>query len=181
MSPSTLIVEPAENLCPVCLENIDPEKKFISSCGHTYCLQCIHQIYKLCIKVNCPLCRAEIKNIPKIVEHHINPYIPHYNPNNYPISPSFEFIIDGNARDLFSKAYYTIQRLEAWEKLRSYMVDEDRGFIFSESEEINEIMNEIANDNSNHSGCTMGITMRTMHFIAQFGWTIFRERIHMNR
>ena len=169
-----------ESSCPVCLEDIDPEKQFVTSCGHTYCSQCIYQIHQLCIRVNCPLCRSVITNIPSIVEHRVIPDIPEYDPNNYPISPSFEFIIDENSRDLFSKAYYTIERLEAWETLRSYVVDRDRGFMFSESADIRHIMDAIAYDNGNHSGCTMGITMRTMHFIAQFGWTIFRERIHMN-
>ena len=169
-------------VCPVCLDEIKEENQFITSCGHVFCSQCIYQIHTLCIKANCPLCRAEITNIPCIEKRHINLDIPDYDPNNYPISPSFEFIICENSRNLFSHAYYTIQRLEAWETLRLYVVDKHHGFMFScDSDDIYHIINEIMKDNNNHSGYTIGITMRTMHFIAQFGWTIFRQRIHMNR
>jgi hypothetical protein len=131
--------------------------------------------------MKCPLCRTEITNIPSITEKRVKLHIPDYDPNNYPISPNFDFIICSNSRLLFSNAYYTIERLGKWETLRNFVVDETKGFAFSDSNEIREIMNAIANDYCDHSGCTMGITMRMMHFIAQFGWTTFREKISMNR
>jgi hypothetical protein len=163
--------------CPVCFEDIDPEKKIVTSCGHTYCEQCMYQIHQLYTKMNCPLCRCEITNIQSIIEHNVIPNIPEYNLHNYPISPSFDFIQCENSRQLFSKAYNTIQRLRAWQTLRIYMIDETNGFMYCNSDEIRQIMNEIAIDNANHSGCTMGVTMRMMHFISQFGWTTFREKM----
>jgi len=169
-----------EEKCPVCLDEIAEENQFTTSCGHVFCSQCIYQIHTLCIQVHCPLCRRRITNISDITEKKVKLDIAEYDPSNYPISPTFEFIQCTNSRDLFSNAYYTIERLEAWQTLHNYVVDDTTGFMFPSSDEIKEIIQEIANDYGNHSGCTMAVTMRVMHFISQFGWTTFRERIQMN-
>jgi Ring finger domain len=168
--------------CPVCLDEIEEDAQFTTSCGHIYCTKCIYQIHALYItKMNCPLCRCEVTNISEIKQKRIKQNLPEYDPNNYPISPSFDFIECNNSRNLFSNAYYTIERLEAWKKLHAFVVDENTGFCFTNSNEIREIMDEIANDYGNHSGYTMGVTMRMMHFIAKYGWITFREKMQIRR
>ena len=94
----------------------------------------------------------------------------------YPANPSFEFIGSENTRNMIATAYDCICRHEKWEILYNFFVDETRGFMFTNSDEINELMTLIEHDSKiGHSGCSFAFTMRNLHFIARYGYPLFAK------
>jgi len=54
----------SEQQCPICFECVDSQSNFSKTpCGHAFCFQCI--LKALETNNTCPLCRAELKPIPK--------------------------------------------------------------------------------------------------------------------
>ena len=88
---------------------------------------------------------------------------------------TFDFIPDAHMRYMLISAYHTITRLEKWQYLREYVVDPEKGFIFTREETIDNLMTEIENDYRGHSGASMGLTMRHMEFLANQGLYQFRK------
>jgi ATP-dependent DNA helicase PIF1 len=46
--------------CPVCYERIQSTNVCTTACGHTYCLKCMLETYKMDSKQQCPICRANL-------------------------------------------------------------------------------------------------------------------------
>jgi hypothetical protein len=85
---------------------------------------------------------------------------------------------DAHTQKMTECAYMTISRLEKWEYLRNYVVDENKGFMWTEEPTINELMYEINHNyyDGGHSGGTMACTIRTMDFIAKHRFTAFMDK-----
>jgi len=159
----TSIKDNSEEICPVCLIDIKDCDKFITPCNHLFCIFCIEQIYKLNgIEISCSYCRHKFT----------------YNIKNIPIYHNFDYIQNLNEREMLKSAYNTIHKEEKWEYLRNYFVDNNKGFVSSNDNIINNLMNKIDIDYNNHSGFTMGFTMRAMYFIAKNG--VFQYQISRN-
>ena len=84
---------------------------------------------------------------------------------------------DAHTQKMTECAYITISRLEKWEYLRNYVVDENKGFMWTDEPTINELMREIDHDyyDGGHSGGSMACTIRNMDFIAKHGLEKFAE------
>lgn len=149
--------ESANFTCPICYIE-KPHKYKAEECGHVFCITCIMSLqYFVGDVASCPLCRKKIY----ITKRKIS--IPPYNPNNYPIESNLD-----SAE--YTSAYNTITKENKWEMLHDYTVDENRGFMLTSDKNICNLMSKINDDyGGGHSGLSMAITMRAMHFIAQFG------------
>jgi hypothetical protein len=165
------------DVCAVCLNDLEEDNTFTTSCNHTFCKTCpkyLHELYGNYIK--CPLCRHTFaydtygyKSTPQKLE---------FDMKNYPNNFEMNFIEDISERNMLTSAYKTITRLEKWEYLNKYVVNEYSGFINTNDVILILIMRHISKDyNDNHTGFTMGYTMRFMHFIARFGTEELRRYI----
>ena len=91
-------------------------------------------------------------------------------------TPDFMFIENENERRMYQSAYDTINKLDAWGVIRSRYPDSSTGYMFSSDPILNKIMDEIdENYRGGHSGFSIGITMRTMQYIAKNGLEKFRK------
>ena len=109
---------------------------------------------------------------------------------------NFDFMDnDARTQKMTECAYATMTRLRKWEYLRNYIVDENKGFMWTEEPTIIELMREIDHDYSRctkgilnipeglpeeyydggHNGSSMLCTLRNMDFIAKHGIIAFRE------
>ena len=83
----------------------------------------------------------------------------------------FEFIESTHTRDMIENGYRAVDCLELWDFLSSFEPEEEKGFMFTDREEINKIcqkMEELPNP-PGHSGASFGFTMRHLHYIAKNG------------
>lgn len=142
--------------CPICL--LDVKDKYMTSCGHIFCTECIiglHQFHGW--SFSCPICRESLHITRSQIE------IPPFDPKNYPLDCQLKI------PELLS-AYITITREQKWELLHDFIVDENRGFMNTDNRSICDLMHKINDDyNGGHSGTSMGFTMRAMHYISKFG------------
>ena len=53
-----IIAKKEECSCPICMEPIGDNNKFVTACGHTFCGTCILTNFQR--NTSCPLCRGEI-------------------------------------------------------------------------------------------------------------------------
>ncbi len=71
---------------------------------------------------------------------------------------------------MLKNVYDAICELNLWEWLKTYTPDEDRGFMFSYSKEVNEIIQHSKVVSDRHSGASFAWCMRNMEVIAKNGW-----------
>ncbi len=62
-----------EDVCPICTEELDACNTVALSCNHTFCSGCTGQFIKNC-NGNCPICRAQVKEIHFKKNININDY-----------------------------------------------------------------------------------------------------------
>lgn len=62
-----------EDICPICTEELDACNTVALSCNHTFCSGCTGQFIKSC-NGNCPICRAQVKEIHFKKNININDY-----------------------------------------------------------------------------------------------------------
>jgi hypothetical protein len=70
---------------------------------------------------------------------------------------------------MLTQAYCTITRINMWDYLHNFEVDENLGFMLSQDETILQITCAIEEYSQIHSGSSMAYTMRHMHHIAKHG------------
>ena len=83
----------------------------------------------------------------------------------------FEFIESQHTRNMIENGYRAVDCLELWDFLSTFEPEEGKGFMFTQSDEINKIgkkMEELPNP-PGHSGSSFGFTMRHLQFIAKNG------------
>jgi len=83
----------------------------------------------------------------------------------------FEFIQSQHTRNMIENGYRAVDCLELWDFLSTFEPEEGKGFMFTQSDEINKIgkkMEELPNS-PGHSGSSFGFTMRHLQFIAKNG------------
>jgi len=83
----------------------------------------------------------------------------------------FEYIKDKHTRDLCINAFHAITLCEAWD----FMAQDCESYMFSDSPYIHKITSKMEtcppyeNGGPGHSGCSFGITMREMQYLAKYG------------
>jgi hypothetical protein len=89
----------------------------------------------------------------------------------------FEFIIDETDRAYCMNAHKAITVTENWEYLRIFVPESNKGFMFSKSNELEQIELEMRKDpiSQNHSGASYAIIMRIMEFIAKKGYEEYKK------
>lgn len=87
----------------------------------------------------------------------------------------FEFIEDHTIRERYRNAHLAITECNLWDWLRDFTVDERKGFMFSDTVELNRIREKIMETSMSHSGSSYGSTLRTMDFIAKNGYEEYKE------
>ena len=104
--------------------------------------------------------------------------IPH--PSMYPCNPDFDFMV--SYKNEIKSAYKIVQNMDMWNYLLNHTPDQEQDFMWSCDPKIIDLMNAIAHDCAGHSGCSLGMTMRILHFIAKNGYDVYREEmIRINR
>jgi hypothetical protein len=94
-----------------------------------------------------------------------------------PIDHDFSYISCEHYKRCILFGYNTLNRINKWNELRNFIVDETGGFQSGyKNDDILYIMTEIENDYQGHSGSSMGLTMRHMHFIAKYGLQAYKDR-----
>ena len=62
MSIDKLKDSSSECVCPICLDDINVDNIVITKCGHKFCWDCIHEIYKTNqYNFKCPTCNTKLK------------------------------------------------------------------------------------------------------------------------
>ena len=88
-----------------------------------------------------------------------------------PPNPDFSFA--GTDASCLASAYKVIHQNEAWNLLKNF---DEAAFMIAKKVEINKLMNKVNDDwDGGHSGCSMGLVMRNMEFIANYGFNAFVE------
>lgn len=82
----------------------------------------------------------------------------------------FSFIDNNLYRDNLTGTYQAITIVGAWDFLRAFTPDDQRGFMFSNHEMLDAIASETDRLGVGHSGASFGIAMRHMEMIAKEGW-----------
>lgn len=88
-----------------------------------------------------------------------------------PSSPDFSFMDENNNR-MLSSAYKVIHNCEAWNIISNF---KEESFMFTQNEEILNIMQKVADDYTLHSGSSIGYTMRQIQYIAKNGFTNYKN------
>ena len=94
----------------------------------------------------------------------------------------FEYLSDSE-RKYVKDAYDVISRKELWQPFRKELlakgVGVDTGFMFTENPVYNKVKLAIFSTNIGglHSGCSLGVVMREMEFIALNGELAYRLRV----
>ena len=103
--------------------------------------------------------------------------IPH--PSMYPCNPDFDFMV--SYKNEIKSAYKIVQNMDMWNYLLNHTPDQEQDFMWSCDPKIIDLMNAIAHDCAGHSGCSLGMTMRILHFIAKNGYDVYREEMIRNK
>lgn len=86
------------------------------------------------------------------------------------IAGDFSFVQSSYEVEMLEDGYETITKLDLWKWLAEYIPEENKGFMFSENENISKIVNTMK---IGHSGATFGWIMRHMEMIAKKGWEYY--------
>lgn len=177
--------------CSICLD--DQTHPFLSSCNHSFCLSCLVRAseFKGTSKnFPCPLCRVVITNMEDAIDAYYTmisetetesmatAHLPPFLLSNYPLPEEvcFDFINDAMEKYMISTAYTAISKSNKWNILYHFLPKPREGFMWTQNQEILSIMNNVADETEfGHSGCSMGFTMRNIHFIAKYGYHEFRK------
>ena len=98
--------------------------------------------------------------------------------SDMPVLPQtydFNIINEEHTRRMLKQAYDTITRINMWNYLHNYAVDETLGFQWSQDTYLKYITDEIENVSRCHSGASMSYTMRNMHCIAMHGIAYYEQ------
>lgn len=86
---------------------------------------------------------------------------------------TFDFI-PISQRNMYETAFDAITQLELWPFMKQF---NDDSFMFSNGPEIDAIYKKIEEFGYfGHSGCSFGLTMRTMQYISIYGLATFEEK-----
>ena len=91
---------------------------------------------------------------------------------------NFDFIKDRATRECVTNGVYAMDSLKAWDWLRSFEPDPQKGFLFSNDDMLTSIgMCMEANESMPvaHSGASFAITMRKLKYIADNGMDAFKK------
>jgi hypothetical protein len=98
------------------------------------------------------------------------PKIPH---SDLPSTPDFSFMDEHSCEMVFS-AYRVIHQLEGWHILANFT---EESFMFSQNPNVSRLMDAVAAAySSGHSGSSMGFTMRQLEYIANNGFSNYKNR-----
>lgn len=165
---SVQLICPTCPTCPICLNDINVE--YMTVCGHIFCMDCIECYHNLCADITCPMCRTPI-------DFEEMPYygkkLP-FDTINYPDNPEIK-------QNEVLAGYKTVSRLNKWKLLYDYQVDNNKGFMFAEGKEINQLMENIEDDYRGHSGYSMAYTMRHLQFISYYGLRRYLNIMAINK
>ena len=158
------------DVCHICLEPLTNLPEIITTkCNHTFCKECLKNIFKFKsdpLFIHCPTCR-------KIISKKVLVAMP--SPHELPENHDFSWIVCGSNRYMIETAYNTICRLGKWELMQEFETKANEGFLGCSYPEIKNIMNEINEVyQCGHSGSSMAFTMRTMQKIARIGIEEFK-------
>lgn len=94
------------------------------------------------------------------------------------LNPDWSWLNPLSDREMISSAFRAVNDCEGWEILRNF---DDESIIYSRNDNIKRLCNRV-NDyyNGGHSGCSMGITMRNIEYIAKNGFKKFKNDWIMN-
>ena len=81
----------------------------------------------------------------------------------------FSFIQDSMTRTMLQEAWTAVEKVDAWNDLKSQDVPGEGGFMFSRHPVVQKISDALV-DTTGHSGGSWGWTMRQMQSIAKNGW-----------
>ena len=89
----------------------------------------------------------------------------------------FEFIKSEFERKCLKSAHKAISTCELWEWLRLYIPQDNIGFMWSSTPELDKLNQELWKDpiNECHSGSSHGMMMRTMDYIAKNGYSQYKQ------
>ena len=141
--------------CIICYDAICEKK-----CEECESEICCNKCYAKLKKTTCPKCRANNFKELDISNEGI-----------------FSFYTGDNLfRNGLEKTYQAVTNTNNWENLSNYIVDPNKGFMFSSEEFLSEVSNETERLQVGHSGASWGCCMREMHYIAKHGWRIYVEK-----
>lgn len=94
----------------------------------------------------------------------------------------FDFIKDASTKELLKSAHKAISLCELWDWMRIYQPQQDRGFMWSKTPELDRINKQMWKDEINqyHSGSSYGLIMREMELIAKNGYENYKKNIYSN-
>ena len=93
--------------------------------------------------------------------------------NIVPTDNCLDFICDKDSRLMVSTALCAITQLELWDFMRNCT---EESFMFSNNKNVDRIYKKIEElGYGGHSGCSFGLTMRQMEYIAKNGLDNFKE------
>ena len=92
----------------------------------------------------------------------------------------FDFIKDKSTRELLKGAHKAISLCELWNWMRIYEPPPNKGFMWTESPELDRINQQMWKDpiNGNHTGSSYGFIMREMESIAKNGYENFKKNTY---
>lgn len=83
--------------------------------------------------------------------------------------------LDKFTTQMLTDAYKTVTDLNLWQWLKHSSVPGEKGFVFSDSPQVELISKNLKFDQ--HSGASFGLTLRTMEYIAKYGWDAYAKKI----
>jgi hypothetical protein len=93
---------------------------------------------------------------------------------------SYNVLFNTLEAEMLRDADETITRLELWDWLKSYIPDQEKGFVLSKDWNLSSIIDNMKY--TGHSGSSFSWTMRQMEYIAKNGWTEFvKKRIEITK
>ena len=138
--------------CKICFDDKESNEVTTLDCSHSFCTECIDQWKS---KANtCPLCRAPF------AKEAVSDW------------PLIE-VYGSDFRPSLKHMYDAITILNLWDFIRQNPPDADKGYMFSNAEEIYQIGNHTLVERDGHSGATFAYAMRIMQKIAHVGWNNF--------
>lgn len=95
---------------------------------------------------------------------------------------NFEFVENKSIKELLKSAHRAISLCELWSWIRIYKPSKDRGFMWTQTPELDRINEQMWKDpiNNNHSGSSYGFIMREMECIAKNGYTNYKNNYKNN-
>jgi len=90
---------------------------------------------------------------------------------------NFEFVEDESTKAFLKSAHKAISLCKLWNWLRIYQPSKDRGFMFSNTPELNKLQEKMLEDpvNTQHSGSSYSFIMREMEYISKNGYEDYKN------